>query len=41
MELLEGEKKEDFYEVRVNMIIIVIFDHVHHCLFDYGHNLYF
>ena len=26
MELLEGEKKEDFYEVRENKVIIVIFD---------------
>ena len=32
MELLEGEKKEDFYEVRENKVIIVIFDFDHYCL---------
>ena len=30
MELLEGEKKEDFYEVRENIVIIIIFDNGHH-----------
>ena len=30
MELLEGEKKEDFYEVRELIVIMVIYDHGHH-----------